>query len=232
MKRANVIAFACGMKGSGKSYWLRERFVLRAPRVIHIDPNGDYLDDPGVMVVSGYDGLLTAMRAFAATGTRTWRVAVSLDDPAEIAALFDLVAPRADFGRGSLARALGGLAIECGECDVIAPNGQTPPAVASAWRRGRHHQLDLYMATQRPAACDRLLTSQADVVACFALDEPRDVDWCAQKFGRPGAAEVVKLPNYWHVEKRRGERDLLVVDPKGRTKRTIPALHVAGVASD
>lgn len=221
MRRANTIAFACGMKGSGKSHWLLHEFVLKAPRVIHIDPNGDYLDDKNVLVVAGYDDLLMALDAFAATNESQWRVAVSLDDPKEIAALFDLLCPRANFGRGSLSRAFGGIAIESGECDVIAPNGKTPAEVQSGWRRGRHHELDLFMGTQRPASCDRLLSAQADIVGIFALDEPIDIDWAAQKFGRAAAEEIAQLPDYWHAEKRRGERGIRIVDPSGRTVRTL-----------
>jgi hypothetical protein len=232
VRRANTIAFACGRKGSGKSYWLEHEFVVRAPRVVHIDPNGDYLDDAGVLVVDGYTGLLTALEAFAAVNQREWRVAVSLSEN-ETVEFFQLVAPLEDFGRGSLSRAFGGMAIECGECDVIAPNGRTHPAVASAWRRGRHHQLDLYMGTQRPAACDRLLTSMADVVACFSLDEPRDVTWVTDKMGRAAADEVVRLPEHWHVEKRQGSADVRVIDTAGRTVRQLSAITIrARTAAD
>lgn len=215
MKRENTISFACGKKGSGKSHWLLEKFVRQAPRVIHIDPNGDFLDDKEVLIVNGYRGLLDALHAMAAVDQQDWRIAVSLDDPKQIARLFDLVAPRADFGKGSLSRAFDGIAIECGECDVIAPNGQTLPEIASAWRRGRHHQLDLFMGTQRPAACDRLLSSQADVVACFYMDEPIDIDWVARKFGRTAAEQVSTLPEYWHIEKSQIERTIGLVNAHG-----------------
>lgn len=221
MIRENEIAFACGMKGSGKSFWLREQFVVKQPRVIHIDPNGDYIDDKNVLIVAGYDGLLTALDAFAAANQREWRVAVALDDPDDVAALFDLLAPRADFGRGSLARAFGGVAVECGECDQPCPNGRTAPEIQNGWRSGRHFQLNLYMGTQRPAACDRLLTAQADVVAIFAMDEPIDLDWAAKKFGRPARDVIAQLPDHWHVEKRRGERELSVIDPAGAVARSI-----------
>lgn len=232
MIRANKITFACGMKGSGKSHWLYHQHVVHEPRVIHLDPNGDYIDDKNVLIVSGYDGLLTALDAFAATNQQEWRVAVALDDPKDVAALFDLLAPRADFGRGSLSRAFGGVAVECGECDQPCPNGATAREVQNGWRSGRHHLLNLHMGTQRPPACDRLLTSQADVVAVFAMDEPIDLDWTAKKFGRPAADVVATLPDHWHVEKCRGERQLRVVDPDGKTARTLSIVATADAEPD
>lgn len=221
MKRDSVVAFACGMKGAGKTEWLARTFVDKAPRVIYLDMTGEHTTGPDVLAVAGYDALLEAIAA-AASYDR-WRIAVALDDK-DVPELFKLLAPTDNFGEGSLARALRGVALECSECDVIAPNGRTEAVIKSAWKRSRHHRLDLLMATQRPAECDRIVTSQADVVAVFALEEHRDLVYVRERLGEFAAREVLELEQYHCIVARRGERCFDVLDARRRVVRRVDKL--------
>lgn len=225
MERQNEIAFACGMKGSGKSHWLLNEFVAHAPRIIHIDPNGEFVDDPDVLMVAGWLPLLDALEACATF--KEWRIAVSLrvtPKVNEYAQLFALLAPEESFGEGSLSRALGGVAVECGEVQILAPNGRTAPEIVGGWQRGRHHRLNLYMGTQRVSACDRIVTSQSDVVAIFAQSEAIDLDRVRKQYGRYAADDVAQLAPHWCITARQGQQHYDLLDPDRRVTKRVRRL--------
>lgn len=209
------------MKGSGKSHWLYESFIRHAPRVIHIDPNGEYLEDRDVLLVSGWDALLDALEACATFDE--WRIAVALEDD-DYARLFALLAPRENFGKGSLSRALGGVSLECGEVHVIAPNGRTVPAIKGGWQQGRHHRLNIYAGTQRFAECDRIVTSQSDIVAIFMQSEAIDLERIRKQYGAYAAADVAQLAPHWCVTARQGDPCYRVLDPSRRVVKTVRRL--------
>jgi len=221
LERRNLIVFGCGRKGSGKSTLLHERFVRPSPRIISLDVTGETREQfPDAIECAGLDAVRRALRVAAEKGKRRWHLAASLE-PGEVRTLFAMLAPALGAGARSLSRDFGGIAVECGECDLIAPVSGAAPDVLSAWRRGRHHLLSLFMATQRPATCARDLTAQADVIFAFAQTEPRDVDFIARTISGPVADIVRHLPAYHCVYYTRDDGRVYVCDARRRVLRTL-----------
>lgn len=192
--RRNAIVTVYGPKGSGKSRFLSD-LVARVPRVLTLDITGE-AREVYPSALGPFFGLRDTLAALhRAAHFPGWHVIAALDD-AEVPALFARLVPRYDGRTRPLAAALGGIAVECGEVDMIAPSGRTPPEVLSAWRRGRHAGLSLFTATQRPAAAARDVSAQADVIASFQVSEPRDVAFIADMMGSAAAEAVQTLPPY------------------------------------
>jgi hypothetical protein len=129
----------------------------------------------------------------------TWTVTACLD-PDDVPELLTALAPvgvASDYG---FSRAVGGLVIECGEVDLIAPNqGTISPEVRTVFQRGRHHSISILVATQRPASVNRIVTSQADVICAFRQHEPRDADYLGEVM-RAEAPDIVRtLPQFHYL---------------------------------
>lgn len=226
LARQNLIVTGYGPKGSGKSRFLRDMFVRQAPRVISLDVTGEGRESypealgPFFGLARVLDGVRAAARweaAQRAAGRPAgWHILAAIDDR-EIPRFFRMLAPPFDGQSVSLARALGGVAIECGEVDHIAPNGSADPEVVAAWRRGRHHALSLLTATQRPASCARDVSAQADVLFSFQTSEPRDVAFLADTFGKPTAEVIRNLPRYHAAVYVRERQRVLLLDENRKT---------------
>lgn len=199
MLRRNLIAFGTGRKASGKSQLLWDRYVSRAPRVIHLDENDEIkYRDANAIVAVGLPALYDVLRAAAGKGAVRWRVALQGLTTDDVRELFFRLAPPAG-GVASLSRTFGGIAIETGEVDVIAPASGVAPEVQGAFKRGRHNLLSLFVATQRPHACGRIVTSQADEIFSFSQHEPADLRYLRLQMGSNVAGVIPRLPKYWHV---------------------------------
>ncbi len=227
--RRNVIVFATGPKGSGKSVLLHRYFTAHAPRVIHLDFVGEihetYPDAPETVWLTA---TLEQLRAFARAGLPRWHLIAVFPEHhhADLPRLFGALCPAYEgkaAGRMGIAQAFGGIALECSECDVILPNSAATDtrAARNLLKRGRHVRLDLYLATQRPQECSRLCTSQADYIIAFQMHEPRELEYLAQGAGQAFADRVRVLPAYhslWlqratHVVVERGPDGAMIPGP-------------------
>ena len=186
--RQNVIALVVGRKGSGKSHLIAKRLAPTFPRRITIDWTGEARETyPDATEVFGLSELLDAMEQATTDGEEEsrWHF-ISVVDLSDVTKLLTMLAPRYDGGKTpSLSAAVGGCVIECSEVDVIAPNngGASSAAMTDAIARGRHAQLSFLLATQRPAQCLRILSSQSDVLYSFRMHEPRDLKFLADTGG-------------------------------------------------
>lgn len=181
--RENEIVFCAGKKGSGKSTLLYDYFVAPSPRTISLDFVGDVKErDPNAIEVVGYAPLIAKLQELVRAGIQRWHIAAVFDayTESELPKLFRLLCPPYNPGKQSLTRALGGMALECSECDVILPNGGASIEARNMLKRGRHNLLSLYLATQRPQECSRLCTSQADYIISFAMHEPNELKYFAR----------------------------------------------------
>lgn len=178
---------------------MRQLFTERTPRVLSIDFVGEVArDNPDAVVTFGYDELREALSDLA--GTHNWHIAAQLLESEAEKILQLLCPPLVSSDSYSYGRAIGGLALDCTECDVLFPNAGCSDLAKSALKRGRHYGLSLYLATQRAAECARVVTSQAHVIFSFRQDEPRDVAYLEGPFSRAIAREVIPhLPKHHSV---------------------------------
>lgn len=218
--RQNLIVFGCGPKGSGKTRFLHEMFARRTPRLITLDVVGEAGElDPECIQAAGMQELRRAL-AYCARAGRRWHVAAALDRE-ELPALFRVLAPPFASGRTSFARSVGGVALQCSEIDDVAPASGADPEIIAAWRRGRHHCLSIYAATQRPASCARDVSAQADVLFSFATHEPRDLEYLARATSKPVAALVAELPRYHAMYYHRQASRVFLTDQSQRAYRVL-----------
>lgn len=221
MRRENVSFFCSGMTGCGKSKLMWDWVVSKSPRVISIDPVGDTIErNPRAVPIEGVGRLREVLRMIAAKRAEVWHLQLAIDDE-EAPAVFELLAPRRSTA-ASFSRAMGGVMIECGECDLIAPNAGTHPAVRSAWQRGRHHLLSLAMATQRPSLVNRTLTGGTQHVVAFMHSEPRDIAYWADCISSAAAEEIARLQPYEFVYFKRGTFEAVKYDAARKPVARIP----------
>lgn len=220
--RENEIVFCAGKKGSGKSTLLYDYFVTRSPRTISLDFVGDVKErNPHAMEVVGYAALLAKLSELVAARVERWHIAAVFDayTERELPQLFRLLCPPYDPVRISLPRALGGIALECSECDVILPNGGASVEARNMVKRGRHNLLSLLFATQRPQECSRLCTSQADFVISFAMHEPNELKYFARIAPRYSAL-LPHLPPFYSAWYEPATGLVEIRDPQGNTAKT------------
>lgn len=222
--RKNTIAFTTGPKGSGKSVLLDRYFTSRAPRVIHLDFVGEihekYPDAPETV---GLLATVTKLQEFARAGLMEWHLIAVFPEhfQHELPKLFTLLCPVYEghaLTRVGISRAFGGVALECSECDVILPNsfGDSTRAARNMLKRGRHERLDLYLGTQRPQECSRVVTSQADYIIAFQMHEPRELEYLARGAGIEFAERVRLLPQFHSLWFHRSTRAIVEMDKDGQ----------------
>jgi hypothetical protein len=204
-----------GPSGTGKSHFL-STVVRRAPRVVTLDMTGEgrttYPD-----AIGPFFGLRDVCRAVqtAANLSDAWHIIAAMDER-EIPQFFRMLVPRFDGRSVSLAEALGGVAVESGEVDMIAPNAGSDPDVLGAWQRGRHFGLSLLTAVQRPASAARIVSAQAQWLAAFVMTEPRDTAFLGAYMGDVAAGIVEELPRYHCALYERDAARVFVLDQNRR----------------
>lgn len=221
----NVVLSAFGMRGSGKSHLLGD-VARHFPRRLVLDFLGEHDGRiPGARYAWDLPETVDALRAAAKAGER-WTVVSGMDER-DVPALVSALMPSGRLSRAGFSRAVGGMMLECGEVDLIAPNHSgISDEVKSLWKRGRHHWLSLLTATQRAAETHRIITSMSDAVCSFRQHEPRDIAYLASVMASPGvdvAAELAKLPRYWYLRKWVQLGRLELVDPAGRVSAVLSA---------
>lgn len=187
-----------GRSGSGKTYYVRERWFPHFPRLIILDQTGEWrsLERENGGRADGLGQLVAAMQAKA--GLRRWRIVADLDAE-EVEEFATIIIPRGAVDR-SPSRLLGGMALFIDEVDLVAPINATP-GIRSIFRRGRHAGLSVISASQRPANVSKEVTSQAQFLAILALHEKNDVAYLRQVLGAETAGEALAWANSapWRV---------------------------------
>lgn len=221
--RESLLVFSAGPPGSGKNHTLHKLFTQRTPRVLSLDFTAEVAErNPKAITVYGLGATVDRLRRVT---DAPWQIAAVIAPP-EVPELFRLLAPplRAE-GQKLFGRALGGIAIECGELDLMAPNGRTSEEVAGAYRRCRHYGLSFYGATQRPASCDRLTTATAQALIATGTDETIDVKWWSDRLSPAVASIIEGLPRFHVVYYDKRQRRVFHLD---KDYRTVAVYTVAG----
>lgn len=217
MIRHRFVAVGMGPTGCGKSRLLSS-YARPFPRRIIIDFVGEYVDDPDhddALVGTTLDQCLAHMKNAAISGGK-WKLICCIS-PDDVPALLDVLAPPGDLA-GGYARNVGGVALECGEVDVIAPNNASiSDEMRNVIQRGRHYRVSILGASQRPAQVSRLLTAQADVLSLFRQYEPRDIAYLREATNDEVANRLPNLPKFWHVQYLVKHGSARVVDANYRT---------------
>lgn len=170
-----------GRTGSGKTRLIARSLGPRHSRRITLDSMGECeVLYPDAFRAFGLPAVYDAMNAWAEGNVTTWHVVAILSEE-EVGLLMAKLAPQYDGKTESLAKAFGGVCVECFEVDLYLPvsgaGGVVTKAFQNSVARGRHVGLSLLFATQRPAQCHRILTSQSQHVVSFAMHEPGDLRW-------------------------------------------------------
>lgn len=188
-------AIAVGRTLSGKTETLWRRYLRREPRLLIID-NGEWRmkHTSGaaqltgeVATVYGAAGVQDAMLDFAERRISEWTIIADADRD-ELEQIQDLLIPPGRW-EDSPVPDLGGMSIFMDEVDLSMPSKDN--RLAGFNRRGRHVQLSVYMASQRPASVNKECTSQVDFLLIMSLDEPRDVEYLRSRMGQEKAAQAL-----------------------------------------
>lgn len=233
--RRNAIVVVTGRKGSGKSTLLAKHVAPQFPRVVMVDWTGEGRElYPEAREAYGLRGVLDAMQGFHEGEVEDWRITAILD-PSQVADLCNLLVPRYDGRTVPLSAAVGGVAIECHEMQLITPvsgAGRTAEIV-DVMARSRHARLSWLCAARRPAELSKFLTSQSDAFYAFRTHEPRDVRWLSE-VSDDFARTVRELPEYHsaHYETLTGAVEVLGPDYQPRAPKRRPRRAREGGADE
>lgn len=179
---------ATGRTQSGKTEWIWRRYLRRLPRLLLVDTIGEWVTKrreslgPAARHTVGVDETIQAMHDVAEHDQ--WRIVADLERE-ELIEVADVLAPRRI--ERSPVPALGGIGIYLDEVDLLVPLGDS--RLGGFWRRGRHVDLSVFAATQRPSSVNKEVSAMVDVYGLLPLDEVRDVAYLRQRFGRAAAEE-------------------------------------------
>lgn len=178
----NSLVAVFGMKGHGKTtYMIRETEAAR--RLIVIDPLHQFRSG---LIFRGASELL---QYFNDRNPDTFRCICRFEDAGEgwkeTEAALEFVYE------------LGNVTLAIDEVDKICSASVISPALARIINYGRHKGIDLITCARRPARVNRDLTSNADAVICFRVQEPNDLKYLSE-FGFTDSV-LKSLPKYEFV---------------------------------
>lgn len=222
-ERKNLVVIGTGMKGSGKSRLLADRYVNHQPRVVHIDPNDEIAErNPRAVRTMGAGALYDALAVAQRRGARAFNIAATGLQTADVAELLRALVPESG-PQDSLARAFGTVALECGEMGMLcAIDDKVGDALAAAIMNARHHGLSLFLATQYPYSLPAAARMNSDEVFFFQQDEPQCLVWARQVVGGWGAEYVRALKDHSFLLYERATGLLYLCDKQRRVVDTMP----------
>lgn len=179
--------FVCGRTQMGKSRCIRTWILRDRPRVIVVDPIGDYpLSGPRVFTIAD---ALSQVREHVYRGRTAWRVVLSVGRD-QIGGLVDSVVPPLDV-YGSWCRSVGGITVVLDEVGLLTPRGQGGEKISALFRVGRHAEISVVAATQRPVNVSKEVIAQADRVIAYRLTDPDDIAYLRSTCG-PDAMKIAE----------------------------------------
>lgn len=180
MKQADITAVV-GASGTGKSTWIRKKFLKPMPgRVMVWSHKPDYVDL--APQVSDLGAAIASMNAkkFKVNFQPSWDAKVR-------AAQFDL------FCRA--ARVAGNLTLIIEELHMVTSPSHAPGPWQQVSCMGRAYGLRVIGTSQRPAHMDKDFLSNSTAVVCFRVNDVNAQRTMAQALGVP-LDQVKALPNY------------------------------------
>lgn len=173
---SNVI-LVFGMRGTGKSFFVKQKLLPVYPRQLIYDNQGEYKD--GIIF---YD-LAKLKKFWAENYDKKFRMIfrpLNHDDFSEICRLVYLC---------------GNMLFVIEELDLVAGSYDNDIDFQTVLKRGRHTNITLLGISQRPYGINRTITSQAKEIYSFCQKEPRDVQYLKNYLGND--SEIIQsLPQY------------------------------------
>lgn len=186
MDRPNI-TIILGKSGSGKTYKAIQ-LINERPRVLIFDTLGhDYVE--GVV----FDNLQQLKRFWVRCYRSNFRL---IYRPYNEVEEFDEIA--------RLAYECGDLTLVCEELDIYARPNAICRGLRDIIKRGRHRDIRFIGTSQRPFGIDRIITALATDVFVFRTEEPRDLEYLAERFGSGIEKKIVALEDYQWVLARQG----------------------------
>ena len=180
MRHDNTVIVILGKKGSGKTVLTYELIDDSWPRVVVLDPMGEYLT--GFEVVWGLQEGSEYLVSHA--NKPKFRVSIQGLDPWECVRLLPIVWEIRD----TL------LVVE--EAGLLCTPYELPSELSNLVLRGRHRNISQIYTSQRPATLHRHITSQADLIVVFKMHEPRDITYLSAIIGKEEADSLKDLDDY------------------------------------
>ncbi len=182
------------MRGHGKSTMARA-LTKTAPRLLAFDPNEEH--DCALLPYEEFreqlDGLDLSRQHF--------RLGIAEEAQAEEFCAFAWLIGR----RLRELPVPTTLMVLLDEADSFAIPGQEGPCFKRMVRRGRHAGIEIVACSQRPALVSRSLTSQADEVYVFRMQEPKDLAYLRTFMGPDAMIAVYQLEPFEYVRWSAGE---------------------------
>lgn len=208
------IEFVCGRRGCGKST-LVKRLIKDRPRLLAIDPTGEYSAESTFTKCLTVDELKAAVRRKKGHG----RFALKTADPDMMeAAISDVLIPwNRDYDRHGQKVCL---VIEEANIFYDSKDVRRRPNLTGAILQGRHWGCEILAVTQRPGLVSPNLRGQARTWYVFALDYEDDRREILNKAGREYGDQLRKLEPHTYFLIRDGQVTLDRNPPlRGRRKR-------------
>ena len=187
----NRIVGVVGRKGAGKSTYIRSHLGV-CPRVFAFDPMDEFDAIP-----NSFETISRAEQFFQWAKDRdTW--AGRYVPGGDLEEAIEQVCP--------LVYRQGSCVFICEEIALYTRPGSVTSAFGKLVRTGRHKEISVVWATQRPAECAKSITALTDLWILFSITEPRDLDAIADRCGEEIANRVSAL----------GQHDFIIWDVMAR----------------
>jgi len=177
------IIFACGKKGSGKSYFNGLTYRSWPGDKLAIDVNGHAYVGPDAEKLRLEDGM----------PTRWPDKAPALGEKRNPRNLHYVANPRSSTYRDDLDRAVGlalfpqdhPVLLWAGEVGELTPHSKAGPHMRQLLMQNRHHKVSALFDAPRPMGVDPLVLAQANLVAVYRTPNPDDRKRIADSIGVP-----------------------------------------------
>lgn len=171
------VALVFGIRGTGKSYFVKNHLLPKYPRRIIYDTQSEYTDG---IVFEDFDDL---KKFWAEQHEKVFKIIYRPIKHDRFLELCELV------------YLCGNMTFVIEELDLTAGTFDNDIDFLSLIKRGRHRNVNVIGISQRPFGINRNITSQAKEIYSFAQLEPRDIDYLRFYLG-DSAGIIQTLKNY------------------------------------
>lgn len=182
----NVIVGVAGMKGHGKSTYLRN-MLQDEPALALVDTLGEH----SAWCEPFPSPLLEDQVLFLAGPPPSFRHSFVLPAGKELEPHFNFLCRAAYIS--------GGMTVAVEEVDYFSSSGSDAEGLELLIRYGRHRGVNLVWVARNLVEVSRRLTSQTDAYVLFRTQEPRYIEGLGERLTPEIAREVEQLPQFEYI---------------------------------